>query len=747
MQENENNQDVINGMEKLSGTVEGCIYSNEENGYGIFDFSLASGDILTIVGTLPFVSEGDMLDVWGRWTHNPKYGRQFKVEQYQKNYPADAASILRYLAGGAIKGVGVKTAQRIVEEFGAEAFDIIENHPDWLTQVHGISLKRAYEISEDFKAKSGMRNAMIFFKDHFGAATIVKIYHKWGVGCVEKAKNNPYALCESIEGIGFEKADTFARSLGISEDSQERLMSGILHVLRHNENQNGHTCLPHEKLVAAAAQMLGADAEKIKNGVDLLVEYRKCVCVKYDETLYVYTAASYECECFIAKKLEFIDKTCINADIREINRFIDREESENGITYATLQKKAIIDAMSNGVMILTGGPGTGKTTIVRALLKIFNSMGFKAALAAPTGRAAKRLSISTSTEAKTIHRLLEFNHEIEGDSVFLRNENHYLDENVIIIDEASMADSALMCALLKAIKPGAKLIIIGDADQLPSVGAGNVLRDIISSERFATVELREIFRQAQSSLIVTNAHKINNGDEPILNVTDNDFFFIRRDTDRQIALTVADLCKNRLPKAYGDETVGNIQVISPSRLGEGGTNNLNILLQQMLNPKASGKTEFINRERTFRKGDKVMQIRNNYEIEWDRDGNKGMGIFNGDIGEIIYIDLKDKYMEIDFDERAVRYDFSMLEDLEHAYAITVHKSQGSEYPIVIIPTFSAAPMLLTRNMLYTAVTRAQKMVILVGKPEIISTMVSNNRQTMRYTGLERILRTQNSNEK
>jgi exodeoxyribonuclease V alpha subunit len=412
-----------------------------------------------------------------------------------------------------------------------------------------------------------------------------------------------------------------------------------------------------------------------------------------------------------------------------------KEEKACGIQYASLQKKAIKLALENGVMILTGGPGTGKTTVVRALLDIFSSMGLKIALAAPTGRAAKRLSESTLHEAKTIHRLLEMSYENDEEAVFNRDENNCLEENVIIVDEASMIDNSLMASLLKAVKPGARVIIIGDADQLPSVGAGNVLRDIISSERFATVCLTEIFRQAKQSLIVTNAHDINRGKYPNISTKDNDFFYLDRRTDKDIALTVADLWKNRLPKSYGSDTVNNIQVISPSKKGEAGTDNLNVLLQNCLNPSTKGKKEYKFRDKIFREGDRVMQVRNNYDLEWERSDGTGFGIFNGDIGVIEEINYAEQCMQIVFDERRTVYDFTILDELEHAYAITVHKSQGSEYPIVIIPMYSAPPMLLTRNLLYTAVTRAQRMVILVGRSEVIERMVDNDRQSMRYTGL------------
>ena len=726
------------GMEMLKGNVEGVVYSNDENGYGIFDFSTDGYEIVTIVGTLPFVAEGDLLTVWGRWVNNPKYGRQFRVEEFEKSMPADSASILRYLAAGSIKGIGPKTAQRIVDKFGEETFEVMENHPDWLAQIPGITLRKAIDISAEIHEKAGMRDTMMFFRDYFGSAMTVRIYQKFGERAVLLAKNNPYVLCEEVEGIGFSKADEIARAQGIPNDSADRVMSGVRYILNHNASQNGHTCLPYDKLLAASATMLEVEESVAARAIEELIRRKRLFYSIYDGVKFIFDREMYYCEKHIAEKLVQIDRLCINADISDIYRYIEREGRENRIAYAELQRKAIVDAMSNGVMILTGGPGTGKTTVVRALLKIFTGMGMKVALAAPTGRAAKRLSESTVSEAKTIHRMLEMSREGD-DFIFLRNEKNYLDENVIIIDEASMADTLLMCALVKAIKPGARFIIIGDSDQLPSVGAGNVLHDIISCGRFATVKLTEIFRQAGQSLIITNAHRINGGEMPILDRADNDFFFLPRNSDAAVASTVVDLYKNRLPKAYGAETINQIQVISPSRRGQGGTDNLNLLLQNTLNPRTDGIAEFPHRERVFREGDRVMQIRNNYELEWTKDGKNGMGIFNGDIGEIRSVDVKNRCMDIAFDERHVRYEFSQLEDLEHAYAITVHKSQGSEYPIVIIPMYSAPPMLLTRNLLYTAVTRAQKMVILVGRRDVVDTMIANNRQTLRYTGLERRL--------
>ena len=603
-----------------------------------------------------------------------------------------------------------------------------------------MTLKKAQAISEEFCAQSGVRSAMIFFREWFGPAITMRIYKKWGGSAVDIAKANPYRICEEINGVGFEKADKMAADIGVERESIERGKSGIHYVIKYNENQNGHVCLPREKLIQSCARLLEVEESRAEEALSALLKEGSIKYTRVDEVQYIYSTYSYENEKYIASKLTFADKLCPSVAFDDIERFIAKEETACGIKYASLQKKAIALALENGVTILTGGPGTGKTTVVRALLDIFKSMDMKIALAAPTGRAAKRLSESTLCEAKTIHRLLEMSYGTDDDAVFNRDENNFLDENVIIIDEASMIDNALMASLLKAVKPGARIIIIGDSDQLPSVGAGNVLGDLIDSGAFATVKLTEIFRQAQQSHIVRNAHAINDGKYPELGVKNNDFFYLQRQSDRDIALTVVDLWKNRLPKSYGANTVNNIQVISPSRKGEAGTDNLNDLLQANLNPAKYGKREYKFRDKVFREGDRVMQIRNNYDLAWEKPDGNGLGIFNGDIGVVESIDYAEQCMYIAFDDRRTAYDFSILDELEHAYAVTVHKSQGSEYPIVIIPMYSAPAMLLTRNLLYTAVTRAQNMVILVGKSEIIELMVDNDRQSMRYTGLARRLK-------
>ena len=727
------------GLTQLKGSVEHIIYTNEDNGYTVLDFGTEE-DVVTACGIMPYVGEGDSLILWGNWVHNPKYGRQFRVEQYERDLPADSVAILRYLSSRTVKGVGPKLAERIVEHFGEETLDVMENHPEWLSDVPGISPKKAEAIGEDFKAKAGIRSAMMFFRDYFGAAMTVRIYKQYGSAAVDIAKRNPYRLCEEVDGIGFERADQMAMSLGMDPGGEERLMSGVRYLLTSNAAQNGHLCLPREKLVEAAAGLLQADPAKVEAAVTARLEQGDLVLRRYGGMNLVYAAETDREERYVAEKLLLLDKLCPAVDSGDVARFIRREELDQGVTYAAEQKKAIYDALSHGVMVLTGGPGTGKTTVVRALLHIFCSMDLSVALCAPTGRAAKRLSESTSTEAKTIHRLLEMEFEEGGGrGHFRRCEQDLLEESVIIVDEASMVDGALMCSLCKAIKPGAHLILIGDADQLPSVGAGRIMGDLIDSGRFATVRLTEIFRQARESLIVTNAHAINEGVLPDLGVKNNDFFFLPRRYDREIADTVVELCETRLPRAYGKATEGGIQIITPSRKGEAGTENLNRRLQAALNPPDKGKKELKYRETTFRVGDRVMQTKNNYDVEWESgngyDRKTGTGIFNGDIGTILSVDAADHEMVISFDDREATYTGEMLDELEHAWAVTVHKSQGSEYPFVIIPMYGAPLPLLTRNLLYTAVTRARRMVILVGREDIVRTMVGNNRQSMRYTGL------------
>lgn len=733
----DNTPNVSNDSEKI--TIEGAVayitYQNEQNGYTVCDLDIGKDEI-TIVGILPGLAVGETIRAEGHWETHATYGPQFKVDYYEKELPTTAAAMERYLSSGSIKGIGKKIAKKIVATFGVDTFDVIENHPSYLTDIPGINAKKADDISEQFKSQFGMRSVMMFCRDYFGPALSVKIYKQFGSGAVEIIKNNPYVLCEKINGIGFESADKLAESLEFDRSSDERIRSGLKYALSCNAIKNGHTFIPTEKLIPLAAEILGLERDRIDELIEKPIDGLKIV--TFGGTSCAYLSDYFDAECYIAKKLSLLAKVFRRDDIDDVSRIVEQVEHEEGIEYAAKQKKAIVSALENGVMVLTGGPGTGKTTVIRAIIKIAERLGCKVALAAPTGRAAKRMSEATSCEAKTIHRMLEVKYS--GDEpAFLRDENNLLDEELIIIDEASMVDTMLMASLARAVKPGARLVLIGDSDQLPSVGAGHVLWDIIGSDIFPVVRLTEIFRQAQESRIVTNAHAINNGELPVLDDKQGDFFFLTRDEDK-IAATIADLSVNRLPRKYGSDMWTDIQVITPSHKGIAGTEALNALLQSAINPPDKNKREYHFRGKVFREGDKIMQIKNNYDIEWERGSESGVGIFNGDIGVIENIDRREEEMTLRFDDRITEYDFSSLEELEHAFAITIHKSQGSEYPIVIIPMFNYSSKLLTRNLLYTAVTRAQKMVILVGRPEVVQGMVENNRTVGRYTGLRYLLK-------
>ncbi|MGM9626285.1 MAG: ATP-dependent RecD-like DNA helicase, partial [Eubacteriales bacterium] len=676
---------------ELEGVIERVIYKNDANGYSVCEMSLSDEEYITAVGIMPYVSVGESVKALGEWTVHPNFGRQFKVSYFEKQLPATTATIQKYLSSRTVKGIGPKTAKLIVEAFGEDTFDVIENHPEWLSQIQGISEKKANEISANFKEQFGIRSVMMFCQNYFGPSTAVRVYNRWGGSAVDVIKENPYLLCEEIYGISFEKADNIARELGTKKNARFRVMAGIRYLCTYNAFQNGHVYLPEDKLIPGVVQMLGIDQNDAEDALEQMLTEGKAVCNKHGNRRCIYIKEYFEAETYVCRKMDLLDKLCERYSSSDVDRWILKIEEEEHIEYAKMQRRAIAMALDSGIMILTGGPGTGKTTVIRAVMRIFDDMGLKIALAAPTGRAAKRMSEATQMEAKTIHRLLEMEYADDIEPRFRRDENNLLEEDVIMIDEASMIDIMLMQALLKAVHPGARLILIGDADQLPPVGAGYVLHDLIESERFSTVQLTEIFRQAKESLIITNAHAINHGENPDLKTKNKDFFFLPRTDDKQTSETVAQLCSYRLPRTYGEQIREEIQVITPSRKGEAGTELLNIRLQAVLNPPSPDKKEKKMRDVIFREGDKVMQIKNNYDIPWEREvmgkTQDGIGIFNGDIGVIERISLMEETMRINFDDRIVTYDFTMLDDLEHAYAVTVHKSQGSEYPVVILPIY------------------------------------------------------------
>ena len=722
-------------MEKIIGVVENVVYRNDNNDYTVFEIIDDDNRLVTAVGLIPMVSEGENVVLEGQWTYHKEFGKQFSFVSYEKSLPKEIDGIIQYLSSKTIKGVGPITAVKIANRFGMDTFDVIENHPEWLTDISGITRKKAAAISESFRAQTELRGVMMFFKDYMGTGEITKVYKQLGASSVGIVKENPYVLCNGEYGVSFEKADAIAASFGFSPECDIRILSGINYVLKYNANVNGHTCLPREKLVSATATLLSIKSEDVDGKINGFVKNEELYSYKVlDNELIMTPEVNYREE-YIAKKMKALSKDVVQLSSMDISSLIQKVETRIGVRYADKQREAIFRCMNGGVTIITGGPGTGKTTVVKGIISIFNDLDFKTALAAPTGRAAKRMSEATGLEAKTIHRLLEMEKGVSDELKFNRNSRNPLDENVIIVDEASMIDLSLMNALAEAIKRGTRLILIGDSDQLPSVGAGNVLDDFITSGVIDTVRLTEIFRQSKESLIVTNAHKINRGESPTLNVTNNDFFFVRRENERDIAATVADLITQRLPKTYGSNIKEQIQVISPSKKGAGGVELLNNELQARVNPKATFKKEKASHGVIFREGDRVMQVVNNYDIEWEKNGLGGFGIFNGDIGVIESIDFKDEVLNIWFDDRYVRYDFANLEELELSYAITVHKSQGSEYPVVIIPMYYCAPMLMSRNLLYTAVTRAKRMVILVGRSDVPEKMVKNNREILRYTTL------------
>lgn len=726
-------------MEKLAGYVEHIIYRNTDNGYTVLN--LVSGeDEITCVGIFSTIAEGENIEATGDYTDHPTYGTQFKVVSFEEKAPEDQEAIERYLGSGAIKGIGLAMAARIVRRFKEDTFRIIEEEPERLAEVKGISERKAMEIASQVNEKRDLRQAMIFLQQ-FGITMnlAVKIYNKYGQEVYGILKENPYRLADDIEGVGFRTADDIAAKAGIRTDSDFRVRSGILYTLLQASGE-GHTFLPQEELTAKTSELLGIDKDIIeKNYMDLSIE-RKIIMKQSGEQMQIYSASFYYMEANTATMLRELDIAYDVADA-EIEQRIHNIEKQTGMQLDEHQVQAVKEAVRNGLLVITGGPGTGKTTTINTIIRYFEMEGMDIFLAAPTGRAAKRMSETTGFEARTIHRMLELNGGMEGSAGFERNETNPLETDLVIIDEMSMVDITLMNSLLKAIAPGTRLILVGDINQLPSVGPGSVLKDIIQSEAFNVVMLTKIFRQASTSDIIVNAHKINRGEEVSLNNKSMDFFFLKRYEADIIINVVLQLVKQKLPK-FVDATPYDIQVLTPMRKGLLGVERLNGILQQYLNPPDQSKREKEHGDMLFREGDKVMQTKNNYQLEWEirtKFGltvDKGMGIFNGDMGIITEINDFAETMTVEFDEgRKVEYSYKLLDELELAYAITIHKSQGSEYPAVVIPLLSGPSMLMNRNLLYTAVTRARKCVTLVGNDTTFNQMIQNTSQQKRYSGL------------
>lgn len=727
-------------MEKLTGYIDHIIYRNNENGYTVLVLTNEDGEV-TCVGSLSYINEGERVELQGQYTSHPSYGEQFKIESYEVKDPEDEESVERYLGSGAIKGVGAALAARIVRRFRADTFRIIEEEPERLAEIKGISEKKAREIAEQVYEKRDMRKAMIFLQQ-FGITTAlaVKIFQKYGSDMYRVIQENPYQLAEDINGVGFRIADEIARRAGVSADSEYRVKCGIFYVLQQAGSE-GHVFLPKNRLTARTGELLGVAIESLDQYLlDLSIE-RKLVIKKEEEQEYVYSAASYYMEMSTARMLCDLN---ISGDVEEavILQKIAAIEQQTKTYLDDMQKKAVIEAVRCGLLVITGGPGTGKTTTINTLISYFESEGLQILLAAPTGRAAKRMTEATGYEAKTIHRLLEISGGPEdGPGGFQRNAGNPLEADVIIVDEMSMVDVYLMHSLLDAVTVGTRLIMVGDVNQLPSVGPGSVLKDIIDSERIPVVRLLRIFRQASESDIVVNAHKINRGEKVILDNKSRDFFFLKRQDANVIISIVIQLVKEKMPK-YVDAQVYDIQVLTPMRKGLLGVERLNRILQEYLNPPDRNKREHEHGDQIFREGDKVMQIKNNYQLEWEIRGRygipveKGVGIFNGDMGIVREINLHTERVTVEFDEhRMVEYPYAGLDELELAYAVTIHKSQGSEYPAVVIPLLTGPRMLMSRNLLYTAVTRAKKCVTLVGDPQTFEQMIDNIVEHRRYTTL------------
>lgn len=721
----------------LQGTIGAVVYQNYENGYAVLRLRCADGQTVTVVGTIPMAAVGERLLVTGKWTSHSSYGRQFEAEFLERLMPQTSLEILSYLSGRIIKGIGPRTAARIVERFGDQTLLVMEREPHRLAEVSGISAAKATLIGEEYRLRVGMRHLMEFFTAHqLPAELALRMYKLYGEQAVELLYDDPYLLMDDGLDAPFGAVDRFAIELGVSANDRRRVEAGILFELRYNLSA-GHSFLPEDKLIMATATLLTVDSSDVSEGVERLLEAERLVRDTLAGLTLLYLPQLHEAERYIHDRLLDHGKRTFPRETG-LESMLALAQRECGLKYSENQLDAIRRAVSSGVLLLTGGPGTGKTTVLNGVLSVFQQMGLRCVLAAPTGRAAQRLSEVTGHDASTIHRLLEATVDPNtGDMFFVRDESNPLKSDVVIVDEMSMVDVLLLHSLLRAVPSHARLILVGDPDQLPPVGPGSPFADCLASNMLTSVRLTEIFRQAQQSLIVMNAHRVNQGQLPELRNVKSDFFFIRCRSEQEVATTVRDLCSTRLPKNMGIPSE-QIQVLTVTRKGGVGTWELNSQLQRALNPAAPNKKERQWGDFSFREGDRVMQIRNNYDIMWRRtDGSAvGTGIFNGDIGIIASIDPQTEMMTVVFDDKLVEYDFAQLGELEPAYALTVHKSQGSEYRAVVLPVWNGSPYLLSRSVLYTAITRAREMLVLVGREEVVAAMTENAKKNRRYTGLK-----------
>ena len=724
-------------MEELTtreGTVQSVIFQNEENGYTVLRLVTEEGELITVVGCVPCAAPGEHLGVSGAWETHPQHGTQLRAEEVERRLPEDAEELISYLGSGVCRGLGPATARRLVERFGAETADVISSQPEKLSLIKGITARRAMEISESFRRHMGLRRLMAFLAQYgLPPVLAIRLRQIYGDGALDAIRRDPYLLSADAGGLPFSAADEIAMSMGFSARSPERLRSALLFELSHNEG-NGHVFLPRPKLLAATAQLLG-DEDGVEEALDTLIDEGKVFSETVANVEACYLLRLHEAEDYACRKLTNLLSATADVSSRA-GKTVDEIEAAQGITYAPLQRKAVELAAEHGVLILTGGPGTGKTTTVRGIVSLFERMGLAIVLAAPTGRAAQRLGELTGREAQTVHRLLGMSwNEATHEVTFTKGEKEPLEADAVIVDEMSMVDLPLFAALLRALRPGTRLVMVGDADQLPSVGPGNVFSDLIRSGKVETVFLREVFRQAERSAIIRNAHAVNAGEPPRLQNDQGDFYFLcRRDAQRAVS-TVVELCRTRLPEKMGIP-VSDIQVLTPTRKGPAGTENLNRLLQEALNPQKPGQPEVRWGERIFRPGDRVMQTRNDYDILWEReDGTVGSGVFNGDVGRIQAIDPAGEWLAILYEDRKALYSLEMLSEIDLAYAQTVHKAQGSEYPCVVLCAMPSAPGLMVRGVLYTALTRARELLILVGDDAAVREMAANDRRARRYSGL------------